>query len=71
VHEARKRKAAQQQQVQASKNSKGSSSAIQESRIAKMVNVQGREEAETRVARAIYACGILLMWFSLLIGKIW
>jgi hypothetical protein len=32
--------------------------AIQESRIAKMVNVQGREEVETRVARAIYACGI-------------
>jgi len=23
------------------------------------VNVQGREEAETRVARAIYACGML------------
>jgi hypothetical protein len=24
----------------------------------KMLNVQGREEVETRVARAIYACGI-------------
>jgi hypothetical protein len=44
--------------VQALKNSKSSSSAIQESRIDKMVNVQGREEAETRVARDIYACGI-------------
>jgi hypothetical protein len=56
VHEARKRKAAQQQQQpQASKNSEGSSSAIQESRIAKMVDVQGREEAKTRVSRTIYA----------------
>ena len=31
---------------------------MQESKIAKLVNVQGREEADTRVARAIYACGI-------------
>lgn len=31
---------------------------VQESRIAKLVNMQGREEVETRVARAIYACGI-------------
>jgi hypothetical protein len=70
VHEARKRKATQQQQ-EASKNSKGSFSAVQESRIAKMVNVQGREEAETRVARAIYACGIPFNVVGLLIGKIW
>ena len=54
--EARKRKATQQQ-VQPSKNTKGTSS-MQESRIAKMVNVQGREEVDIRVARAIYACGI-------------
>ena len=56
--EARKRKAAQQQEVQPSKNTNGSSPSIQESRIARLVNVQGREEADTRLARAIYACGI-------------
>lgn len=59
VHEARKRRATQQQQQQqASKSAKGSSPSIQESRIAKLVNVQGREDAETRVARAIYVYGI-------------
>ena len=58
VLEARKRKATQQQEVQPSKNTKGSSPSVQESRIARLVNVQGREEADTRVARAIYACGI-------------
>ena len=55
VLEARKRRATQQQ-VQVP-NAKGISS-MQENRIAKLVNVQGREEADTRVARAIYACGI-------------
>ena len=53
--EARKRRATQQQ-VQVP-NAKGTSS-MQESRIAKLVNVQGREETNTMVARAIYACGI-------------
>ena len=57
VHEARKRKAAQTQ-GHASKISNSPSPSIQESRIAKMVNVQGREEVETRVARALYACCI-------------
>ena len=52
VQEARKRKASQTQ-GHASKIS-NSPPSIQESRIAKMVNVQGREEAETRVARALY-----------------
>ena len=59
VLEARKRKAAQSQiQGHASKIGNSSSPSIQDSRIAKMVDVQGREEAETRVARALYACGI-------------
>jgi len=55
VLEARKRRAAQQQQP-ASKSARSPS--IQESRIAKMINTQGREEAESRVAGTIYACGI-------------
>jgi hypothetical protein len=55
--EAWKRKVPRQQQ-EVSKYSKGSSSALQDGRIAKMVNVERREEAETKEARAIYACGI-------------
>lgn len=31
---------------------------VQERKIVKMVNVQWREEFETRVARVVYACGI-------------
>jgi len=56
VQHARKRTANQLTQ-ESSKNPTGTPS-VQESRIAKLVNMQGREEAETRVARAIYACGI-------------
>lgn len=52
VQEARKRKATQTQ-GQASKNSRSPTPSTQESRIAKLVNVQGREEAETRVAREV------------------
>jgi hypothetical protein len=31
---------------------------IEDSRLVKMVNAQGREEVGTRVATTIYACGI-------------
>ena len=62
VQEVRKRRVSQQNQ-DASKlanMSRGASlsASPSDSRIATLHNAQGREEAETRVARAIYACGI-------------
>jgi hypothetical protein len=53
VREARKRRAAQVEE-EISKPA----SATKDSRLLKMLNNQGREEVESRVARAIYACGI-------------
>ena len=56
VQHARKRRA--NQLAQESSKNPARTPSVQESRIAKLVNMQGREEAESRVARAIYACGI-------------
>jgi hypothetical protein len=53
VHEARKRRAVQLEEEISKPPTTG-----KDSRLLKMLNNQGREEAETRVARAIYACGI-------------
>jgi len=53
VHEARKRRAVQLED----EISKPTSTVI-ESKLLKMFNNQEREEADSRVARAIYACGI-------------
>lgn len=58
VHEARKRIAT------GFKEPLKALSIAQEIILAKILNVQGREEIETSVARAIYACGIpfQLVW---------
>eukprot|EP00253_Pinus_taeda_P024936 PITA_24936 len=58
--EARKRRAGatQQHEQPTPKNTRGASPSVQDSRIAKLVNVQAREETDCRVARCIYACGI-------------
>ena len=53
VHEARKRRA-----VQLEEEISKPAGAGQDSRLLKMLNNQGREEAEIRAARDIYACGI-------------
>jgi hypothetical protein len=53
VHEARKRRA-----VLVEEEISKPASATKDSRLLKMLNNQGREEAESRVARAIFACGI-------------
>ena len=53
VHEARKRRAAQLEDEMASSALGGN-----DSRLLKMFNNQERDEAESRVARALYACGI-------------
>ena len=53
VHEARKRRA-----VQLEEEISNPTGAGQDSILLKMLNNQGREEAETRVSRAIYAYGI-------------
>ena len=62
VAEARKRRAGhtQQHEQPAPKNTRGpgASPLVQDSRIARLVNVQAREETDSRVARCIYACGI-------------
>ena len=60
VVEARKRRvsATQQHEQPPSKNTRGASASVQDSRIAKLVNVQARKEIDSRVARCIYACGI-------------
>ena len=50
VQEARKRRAMELEGEMANPT--------KDSRLVRMFNNQGREEAETRVARAIYACGI-------------
>ena len=55
VVEARKRRASQQPEQSPSRGAFGT---VQDSRIAKLVNVQAKEEANSRVARCIYACGI-------------
>ena len=55
VIEARKRRGTQQPEQPPSRGAFGT---VQDSRIAKLVNVQGREEAASRVAWCIYACGI-------------
>ena len=64
VAEARKRRAShtQQHEQPAPKNTRGpgASPSVQDSRIARLVNVQAREETDSRVARCIYACGITL-----------
>ena len=49
VQEARKRRAVELEGEMANPT--------KDSRLVRMFNNQGREEAETRVARAIYACG--------------
>ncbi len=69
VEQARKRRTNQIQQ-EATKNPTGTPS-VQDSKIAKLVNMQGREEAESRVARPSMLVVSLSMWFSPLIGKIW
>lgn len=53
VHEARKRRATKLED-----EISNSTSTSKDSRLLKMFNNQEREEAESRVARAIYACGI-------------
>jgi hypothetical protein len=53
VHEARKRRATLVEE-EISKPA----GASKDSRLLKMLNNQGREEAESRVARAIFSCGI-------------
>eukprot|EP00253_Pinus_taeda_P015267 PITA_15267 len=60
VVEARTRRASatQQHEQPAPKNTKGASPSVQDSRIAKLMNVQVREETDSRVARCIYACCI-------------
>ena len=61
VQEARKRRGPQQLQEAASEivgRGSSTSPSIRDSRITKLHNAQGRKEAETRVARALYACGI-------------
>ena len=62
VAEARKRRVGhtQQHEQPAPKNTRGpgASPSVQDSRIARLVNVQAREETDSRVARCIYACGI-------------
>ena len=55
VIEARKRRGTQQPEQPPSR---GASGTVQDSRVAKLVNVQAREEVDSRVARCIYACGI-------------
>jgi hypothetical protein len=55
VHEARKRREVPQQQE--TSNLKAPS-LNQNRRLIKIINAQGIEEVETRVARAIYACHI-------------
>eukprot|EP00253_Pinus_taeda_P024027 PITA_24027 len=62
VAEARKRRAGHTEQHEqlAPKNTRGpgASPSVQDSKIARLVNVQAREETDSRVARCIYACGI-------------
>jgi len=60
VVEARKRRASatQQHEQPKSKNTRGASPSVQDGKIAKLVNVQAREETDSSVARCIYACGI-------------
>ena len=62
VAEARKRRAGhtQEHEQPTPKNTRGpgASHSVWDSRIARLVNVQAREEADSRVARCIYACGI-------------
>jgi len=52
-HEARKRRPTQIEEESSKLPNVG-----QESRLVKTLNIQAREEDQTRVARAIYACGI-------------
>lgn len=60
VHEARKRRV-----TQVEEESSKPPIIAQESKLVKMINVQGREKAKTRVARAIYASGIAfnVVWY--------
>eukprot|EP00253_Pinus_taeda_P018744 PITA_18744 len=60
VVDARMRRvgATQQHEQPAPKNTRGASPSVQDSRIAKLVNVQAREEIDSRATRCIYACGI-------------
>ena len=55
VVEARKRRASatQQHEQPPSKNTRGASASVQDSKIAKLVNVQTREETDSRVAWCI------------------
>ena len=55
VAEARKRRATQQPEQPPSR---GASGIVRDSKISKLVNVQAREEVDSRVAKCIYACGI-------------
>lgn len=65
VVEARKRRGTQQPEQPPSK---GASGTIQDSRIAKLVNVHAREEVDSRVARCIYACGLP---FNVVLSPYW
>ena len=53
IHEARKRRATLIEEEISKPATVG-----KDSRLLKMLNNQGREEVESRVARAIFACGI-------------
>ena len=55
VVEARKRRATQQPEQAPSRAAFGT---VQDSRTAKLVNAQAREEVDSKEARCIYACGI-------------
>jgi hypothetical protein len=58
VHEAKKRRALEvENEIQISKGP-GGRGAASDNRLMKMFNNQKREETESRVARAIFACGI-------------
>jgi hypothetical protein len=52
VHEARKRRA-----IMVEEEISKLAGATKDNNLLKMLNNQGREEAESRVARAIFACG--------------
>jgi len=70
VFEARKRKAAQQQQLPPPKNTRGASTSVQDSRIAKLVNVQARKKMILEWLGASIHVVSHSMLFALLTGKI-
>eukprot|EP00253_Pinus_taeda_P034430 PITA_34430 len=70
VVESRKRRASatQQRERPAPKNTIGASPSVQDSRIAKLVDMQAREKTDSKVARCIYACGIP---FNVVLSPYW